>query len=70
MTIAPPRLRGFSGRLRRLVRETWWLLVIVALASAAFGLFLAPVLGWVTPLVVAPVYLWFALIRVEDVPED
>lgn len=70
MSFRPPTFRGLLQRLVRLLRETWWLLLIVAAIALAFGKFLEPLLGWVAAGIVVPVYVWFALIRVEDDPPD
>jgi hypothetical protein len=56
---------GLATRLGRLIRDTWWLLVIVAFAAVLFAWLIDPILGLVVPAVIVPVYIWFALIRYD-----
>jgi len=57
-------------RVARLARETWWLLVIVAVAAVGFGVFIAPLLGLIVPAVILPVYVYFALVRFDASGEE
>ena len=57
-------------RVVRLARETWWLLLIVAVAAVGFGLFLDPLLGLIVPAVILPVYVYFALVRYDASGEE
>lgn len=57
-------------RVRRLARETWWLLLIVVVAAVLFGLLLNPILGLVVPVVVLPVYVYFAIVRYDAAGEE
>jgi hypothetical protein len=49
-----------------LVREVWWLVVLVPIVSVCFGVYLDPTLGFAVPVITVPMLLYFAYVRYDE----
>lgn len=57
-------------RLISLLRETWWLALIVLVFSGACAIFVDPMLAWMMSGASAVVFLYFAFVRYDDDGEE
>jgi hypothetical protein len=54
------------GRLGGLLRDCWYLMLIVLAASVLFGVVIHWFLALVVPVIFVPVFIYFAIIRYDD----
>jgi 4-hydroxybenzoate polyprenyltransferase len=58
------------GQLKGLWRDAWWLVLGLLAASVFMGFAIAPLLGILTPVVMLPVMVYFAIIRYDEQGRD
>ncbi len=55
-----------QGQIAGLLRDAWWLILGSIAVGVLFGFVVTPLLGCAVPLVLIPVFIYFALIRYDE----